>query len=161
LDSGFEDVDEFISFSLSIQNRRKSRAGLALEHHLAEVFKTNSVNFTRGAVTENKSKPDFLFPSASAYHDPSFSSKDLFMLGSKSTCKDRWRQVLTEAKRINPKHLFTLEPGISLHQTNEMQDQKLQLVLPASLHETYVDSQQVWLMDLSAFITLVKSHQAS
>lgn len=43
------------------------------------------------------------------------------MLGVKSTCKDRWRQVLSEAKRIDNKHLATLEPGISENQTAEMQ----------------------------------------
>jgi hypothetical protein len=31
------------------------------------------------------------------------------MLGAKTTCKDRWRQVLTEAIKIPHKHLFTLE----------------------------------------------------
>jgi hypothetical protein len=30
------------------------------------------------------------------------------MLGSKSTLKDRWRQVLDEADRITHKHLLTL-----------------------------------------------------
>lgn len=31
------DVDGFIKFSLQIQNRRKSRAGLALENHLEDI----------------------------------------------------------------------------------------------------------------------------
>src|SRR5690606_13929557 len=46
LEKGFSgqdgaDVDGFISFSLSVQNRRKSRAGHSLEHHLEEIFKIN------------------------------------------------------------------------------------------------------------------------
>ena len=59
------------------------------------------------------------------------------MLGAKSTCKDRWRQVLSEAQRIPNKHLLTLEPGISENQTDEMQAKRLQLILPAQLHATY------------------------
>jgi hypothetical protein len=30
------------------------------------------------------------------------------MLGVKTTCSDRWRQVLAEADRIQLKHLLTL-----------------------------------------------------
>lgn len=81
------------------------------------------------------------------------------MLGSKSSCKDRWRQVLSEANKIMNKHLFTLEPGISQNQTDEMQDKKLQLVLPKNLHDTYLESQKGWLMSLCEFITLVQERQ--
>ena len=54
------------------------------------------------------------------------------MLGVKSTSKDRWRQVLTEADRIPQKHLCTLEAVISAKQTDEMP--QLTLVVPAGLH---------------------------
>lgn len=82
------------------------------------------------------------------------------MLGSKSTCKDRWRQVLSEAKRIQQKHLFTLEPGISENQTAEMKVKRLQLVLPNSLHETYKPSQKGSLMNLREFVEFVANKQA-
>ncbi|PCI41124.1 MAG: restriction endonuclease [Rhodospirillaceae bacterium] len=153
------DVDGFLKFSLSVQNRRKSRVGLALENHLEEVFHQQGVHHARGAMTENRSKPDFLFPGISEYHDVSFPHGLLTMLGSKSTCKDRWRQVLPEADRISQKHLFTLEPGISEHQTAEMRVQNLQLVLPKSLHSTYRLTQQSWLMSLQDFIGLVKDRE--
>lgn len=81
------------------------------------------------------------------------------MLASKSTCKDRWRQILNEAARIPDKHLLTLEPSISEGQTNEMKMERVQLVLPRSLHQTYTQAQQAWLMDVSAFIDLVRQRQ--
>ncbi|WP_419627422.1 type II restriction endonuclease, partial [Thiolapillus sp.] len=110
LKEGFgDDVDSFISFSLSVQNRRKSRAGHALENHLEEIFISRQICYQRGATTENRARPDFLFPSGGEYHDPFFDSNLLTMLGAKSTCKDRWRQVLSEAERIPDKHLLTLE----------------------------------------------------
>ncbi len=154
------DVDGFIKFSLSVQNRRKSRAGYAFENHLEEVFKSCHITYDSQAVTENKSKPDFLFPSSTEYHNPGFPESGLTMLGVKSTCKDRWRQVLSEAARIPNKHLITLEPGISENQTNEMAANNLQLVLPRGLHETYRDNQQQWLMDLDSFIELVNEREA-
>ncbi len=164
LKSGFSgaggvDVEGFISFSLSVQNRRKSRAGYAFENHLEEIFKSHNVAYDRHAVTENNSKPDFLFPGAMEYHNSEFSSSMLTMLGMKTTCKDRWRQVLSEAARIPDKHLITLEPGISENQTNEMLANRLQLVLPRGLHGTYRQSQQKWLMDLGDFIDLVKGRE--
>lgn len=153
------DVDGFLSFSLSVQNRRKSRVGLALENHLELLFTECGIQYKRTAVTENKAKPDFIFPSAAAYHDPAFDAMRLTMLGVKSTCKDRWRQVLAEADRIDHKHLLTLEASISEHQTDEMQAKSLQLVLPRGLHETYSPEQQTWLMDISTFIAMVRERQ--
>jgi hypothetical protein len=153
------DVDGFLSFSLSVQNRRKSRVGLALENHLEHIFLGCGIHYARTAVTENKAKPDFLFPGVAAYQDPAFDLLRLTILGVKSTCKDRWRQVLAEADRIKDKHLLTLETAISTHQTDEMAAKRLQLVLPRALHGTYTVAQQAWLIDLSAFTDLVLDRQ--
>lgn len=138
LRQGFrDDVDAFIAFSLSVQNRRKSRVGYALEHHIEAILKANDVSYSRGAVTERTSRPDFIFPSVAAYRDPAFASDHLAMLAAKSTCKDRWRQVLAEADRIAVKHLLTIEPGISPAQMREMAARSLKLVVPAALHPTF------------------------
>ncbi|AVD93718.1 restriction endonuclease [Pseudomonas sp. SWI36] len=156
LNSGFESVEHFIRVSLSVQNRRKSRVGYALEHHLAAIFTAHQIPFGRQVQTENRATADFLFPGQRAYLDPLYPDNRLMMLASKSTCKDRWRQVLTEAARIRVKHLFTLEPGISLHQTNEMQAHNLQLVIPGSLFGSYSLAQQQWLQSLDQYISKTK-----
>jgi hypothetical protein len=157
--TGEQATEDFMRFSLSVQNRRKSRVGLALENHIEVVFATLGIRYKRTAITENKSKPDFLFPGQDEYHDTSFPAARLSMLAVKSTCKDRWRQVLAEADRIEMKHLLTLEPGISMNQTTEMRDKKLQLVLPKALHPTYTEKQREWLFDLRTFIRLVRHRQ--
>ena len=157
LSQGFaDDVDGFIAFSLSVLNRRKSRAGHAMENHLEHVFQEHKIKYSRGKITENRSKPDFLFPGVEEYHDPDYPSNQLLMLGVKTSCKDRWRQVLSEAEKIPDKHLFTLEPAISEHQTAEMSQKSLQLVLPSGLHVTYTTDQRAWLMDLTEFLSLTK-----
>ena len=90
LSHGFDgDVDSFIAFSLSVQNRRKSRVGYALENHIQALFTQCGVRYSRGSVTENRSKPDFLFPSNAEYHDSNFDKSRLTMLGVKSSCKER------------------------------------------------------------------------
>jgi len=162
LQQGFEDdVDEFISFSLSVQNRRKSRAGQALENHIEQVLKDHEITYSRGKVTENRAKPDFIFPGINYYHDSGFPESRLTMLGAKRTCKDRWRQVLSEAERINEKHLLTFEPGISENQTDEMRSNSLRLVVPSSFHDTYLPSQRSWLLGVEDFLSLVKERQTA
>ncbi len=155
------DVDGFLSFSLSVQNRRKSRVGYALENHLEAMFDAHGITFARGAETENRNKPDFVFPGIVQYRDAAFPASRLTMLGAKSTLKDRWRQVLSEAIRIDEKHLLTLEPGVSENQTDEMKAKHLQLVVPKRLHETYRTGQRAWLMDVAAFLHLTKGRQTN
>lgn len=157
-----EDVDEFISFSLSVQNRRKSRVGHAFENHLSEIFDRKSIRYEKGGqkrVTENQSKPDFLFPGFDEYHDPEFPLSRLFLLGAKTTCKDRWRQVLAEGQRLDRKYLVTLETGITLTQTSEMISQGLELVVPSPLHDTYKPSQRSALWSLASFTDAVERAQ--
>lgn len=157
-ESGTTDVDGFIRFSLSVQNRRKSRMGQSLEHHLEAVFRAHDIACVRGAVTENNQRPDFLFPSEKAYWAaPNIGYVRPTMLAAKSSCKDRWRQVLAEASKIPRKHLLTLEPGISEPQTTQMANSNLQLVVPKSIQETYTESQRTWLWNLGDFIRDVEA----
>lgn len=159
VDGGEIDVDGFLSFSLSVQNRRKSRAGWAFGHHFEAILRARSIRYKREATTEKRNGPDFLFPGEAEYHDPAFDTGSLTMLGAKTSCKDRWRQVLAEANRIERKHLLTLQPGISETQTNEMQTEKLQLVVPRSIFGSYLPAQQAWLMDVEGFLDLVMARQ--
>ncbi len=154
------DVDAFIRFSLSVNNRRKARAGLSLENHLEELFRVHNIRYSHTPITENKSKPDFVFPSISMYFDPEYPAEKLTMLGAKTTAKDRWRQVLEEADRIKRKHLITLEGAISENQTNEMISRNLQLVVPKEIHATYSVQQQSWLYSVEDFLAEVKEKQS-
>ena len=160
LAKGFEVVDEFIEYSLSVQNRRKSRMGLALQNHIAEVFVRHKLRFTAQARTEGNNRPDFIFPGEGEYHNEGFKTELLTMLGVKSTSKDRWRQVLDEADRITDKHLCTLEPGMSEKQTEAMHRRRLTLVMPASLHATYSPLQRKKMLNLKRFIELVRGNQS-
>ena len=153
------DVDGFIDFSLSVQNRRKSRVGQSLEHHLQALFIACRVRFSRGAVTESGNKPDFLFPGIAEYHDATFNKSKLTMLGAKSTLKDRWRQVLPEAEKIQTKHILTLQPSISVKQTAQMEGVGVRLIIPQAIHSTYKPDQQDWLMNVTDFVKLVSSRQ--
>lgn len=150
--SGQVDVEGFMQFSLSVQNRRKSRMGHAFENHLEAIFLANELEFERQVPTEHKNRVDFLFPSAGAYRDESWPAENLIMLAAKATCKDRWRQVLAEADRIQRKHLVTIEPAISQGQTAQMRAADIQLVVPSRIQNSYTLDQRSWMWSLADFV---------
>ena len=159
LRKGQPDVDAFVRYSLGVQNRRKSRAGWAFGNHIEAVLVAHDVRYVREATTEKRNGPDFLFPGETEYHDPNWPCDRLTMLGAKTSCKDRWRQVLAEADRIARKHLLTLEPGISVSQTTEMLKSNLQLVVPSSLHDSFQPRQRNELLNVQEFLDLVRRRQ--
>ena len=155
----FPNCQALIDFSKVIQNRRKSRAGKSLEHHLAYIFTLHHIRFCEQEVTEDNKKPDFLFPGIIEYKDPEFPKQGLTFLGAKTTCKDRWRQVLNEASLIDHKYLFTLQKGISINQICEMEHSNLTLVIPSSNKKFFAKEVQDKLISLRQFIDIVKEKQ--
>ncbi len=155
---GFRSVDEFVRVANIVLNRRKSRAGKSLEHHLSAIFDGNCIDYSSQAVTEGNKKPDFLFPSQEAYRDDSFSIDDIVSLAAKTTCKDRWRQVLNEADRLRdkPKYLCTLQQGISGTQMDEMQAENVILVVPKPYIATYPKDRRNRIWTLARFVQYVK-----
>ena len=156
---GFISVDEFVKVANIVLNRRKSRAGKSLEHHLAAIFDGNKLEYSAQAITEGNKKPDFIFPSKEAYHNSGFSVDKLISLAAKTTCKDRWRQVLNEADRLKgkPKYLCTLQQGISGTQMDEMQAENVILVVPQPYIKTYPSDRQDRIWTLSRFVQYVKT----
>jgi hypothetical protein len=158
ISNGFSSVDDFIAVANSIANRRKSRAGKSLELHLEHIFQEEGLNkFSSQCITENNKKPDFIFPSCKDYGDLSYPSQKLRMLAVKTTCKDRWRQVLNEANRIDAPFLFTLQEGVSLNQYMEMKHENVTLVVPADLHKSYPKEIRDQLLTLNTFIQETKA----
>lgn len=156
----FSDCQSLIAFSNTILNRRKSRAGKSLEHHLASIFTTAKLRFEEQAMTEDKKRPDFLFPDGVAYHNLLFPAEDLVFLGAKTTCKDRWRQILDEAARIETKHLFTMQQGIPASQLLQMRHAKVRLVVPAQYKKSFAPEYQSDIDTLQTFIEFVRQKQA-
>lgn len=154
---GFSSVDEFVMMANKVLNRRKSRAGKSLEHHLAAIFDGNNIQYTAQAITEENKRPDFLFPSEEAYHDMTFSIEKLCSLAAKTTCKDRWRQVLNEADRFKDrtKYLCTMQQGISAAQMDEMQAEQVVLVVPKEYIKTYPADRRSRIWTISKFVSYV------
>lgn len=153
---GFESVDEFIARAQTILQRRKSRSGRSLELHtrkiLIEEGFREAIEFSHQPESDPGKKPDFLFPSEQSYKNLEYPAERLRMLATKTTCKDRWRQILNEASRIPVKHLLTLQEGVSENQFREMTEAGVRLVVPQRLHETYPQAVRPHLITLESFI---------
>lgn len=154
--AGFTTIDGFVARAQTILQRRKARSGRSLELHAREIFIEERLiegeQFSHGLTSEGGKKPDFLFPSETAYKDSTFPADQLRMLAVKTTCKDRWRQILNEADRVPVKHLLTLQEGISEGQFREMHGADVQLVIPAGLAAKFPKSVQPHLQTLESFI---------
>ncbi|WP_035321693.1 type II restriction endonuclease [Peribacillus kribbensis] len=152
----FCELDPLLKFASSALNRRKSRAGKSLEHHIDFLLCFFNIPFSHPGKTEGTKKPDFLLPSNEHYANLLYDSDKLIMLGAKTTCKDRWRQILNEANRIPQKHLLTLQQGITMNQLDEMQEEKVTLVVPEAYHKMYPEAYQDRLWTVEKFIKYTK-----
>jgi type II restriction enzyme len=151
----FRDVDDFLQTASSITNRRKSRAGRSLENHVEHLLREAHVPHEMRPGIDGR--PDIVIPSREAYRDPSYPVEKLFIVGVKTTCKDRWRQVLNEGKRVPQKHILTMQPGISGNQLNEMHDADVTLIVPQKLHKEYPPKHRITLLSLEQFIASVRA----
>ena len=74
------------------------------------------------------------------------------MLGAKTSAR-------IAGVRYSPKPIVS-EPGISSTQLAEMRRSSLQLVIPSSLHGSYLPEQSGQLLDVRGFLDLVRSRQS-
>ena len=155
---GFRDMESFVELANQVLNRRKSRAGKSLEHHISAIFDANHIEYEEQVRTEGNKKPDFIFPSGSAYHNKLFPTDKLISLASKTTCKDRWRQVINEADRLRDKnkYLLTLQQGISTPQLEEMEAEKVILVVPKPYISSYPREKQGSIWTVKKFIAYLQ-----
>ena len=88
----------------------------------------------------------------------SFTVEKLCTLAAKTTCKDRWRQVLNEADRLRDqnKYLCTMQQGISSAQMDEMQAEGVILVVPKPYISTYPKDRQDRIWTIARFVQYVK-----
>lgn len=132
---GFSSVHDFLQTAGSVLNRRKSRAGRSLENHVAFLLRDAGIPFTERA-REIDGEPDILIPGVKEYLDPAYPTERICMVGVKTTCRDRWRQVLNEARRLEQRHILTMQPSISTQQLKEMAQAQITLVVPKSFHRS-------------------------
>lgn len=124
----------------SILQRRRARRGRSLELHLEALFTARRLPYERQVETEPGSTSDFILPGLAAYRalcGASSRDPDVVHLGAKSTARERWKQVLSEAQLLRRRHLATLDPHLSHASLNAMIDHDVRPVMPERLAALY------------------------
>lgn len=155
----FTGIQDFLQTAQTILQRRKSRAGFSLEKHVEYILTTAGVQFDAQARIEGGKKPDLLLPGQAEYEDVSFPAEKLMLVGVKRTCRDRWRQVLSEGDRVQDKYILTLQQGISAAQLDEMEANNVTLIVPRQLHRAYPEAYRNRLLSVEAFIERARALQ--
>lgn len=151
----FRDIEDFLKTAATIMNRRKSRAGRSLENHVDALLSQKGIPHVMRP-TEVDGVPDVVIPSVESYLDPDWPMDRIFIVGVKTTCKDRWRQVLNEGRRIHHKYILTIQPGISEDQLNQMHQAGVSLIVPRSLHRDFPHTTDAELLTVEGFLDRVK-----
>ena len=143
--------EEHVSTVLSILQRRRARRGRSLEIHLETLFTARGLPYERQVETEPGSTSDFILPGIAAYRALPGSGADagVLHLGAKSTARERWKQVLSEATRLRRRHLATLDPQLSDASLAAMLRNDVVPVMPARLGALYAND---GILDVEEFI---------
>lgn len=150
----FRDIDDFLKTAATIMNRRKSRAGRSLENHVSALLRRSGIpHEVRPEAIEGR--PDIVIPDTAKYFRFNNQQENVFVIGVKTTCKDRWRQVLNEARRAPRKYIFTIQPGISEPQLREMHEANVSLIVPNHLHREYPKGAPIALLTFEDFVSRV------
>jgi hypothetical protein len=128
-------LGDLMAATMRIAQSRKSRRGQSLQNHFAALLDREGIPYTPQCLTERKEKPDFVIPGEAEYHDPSFPGSGLRMVACKSKVRDRWRQVLHEAARIDEKYLLTLDDRLTADSLDEMKAKGIRLFVPRRVRD--------------------------
>ena len=107
------DFRALMGVALSFLQSRRSRRGQSLENHFRGLLERLRVPHGYQCTTEPGKKPDFIFPSCAAYHDPAYPSDSLRMVGCKTRVRERHAQWLDEAARIPLKFALCVDDGLT------------------------------------------------
>lgn len=129
------DFSAVLAFAMSKHQARRSRRGQSLQNHLEFLLKEYGIPHRAQCPTEDGETPDFIIPSREAYADPAYPEAKLRMIGCKSKLRDRWRQYLNEAKRVNPKFHVSLDEELSDDLLVRMDEHGLRLFMPREIIE--------------------------
>lgn len=158
--NGGVDVDRFFELAARFKNSRFSRAGKTFENHLGALFDLSDIHWESPShKLSDGSKPDFLMPSVRAYLDKSYPQRLLVFLGAKTSVKERWRQLADEAKRLQTKHLITLDRYLTTSTLHDMLLARVVPVMPAAIQYEHYAGRYPEVLTVEEFMRVVRSKQ--
>ncbi len=154
------DVDKFFELATRFKNSRFSRAGKSFEQHISALLEAHGLMYGSPPRMADGSKPDFLFPTIECYYDGSFPDELLTFLAAKTTTKERWRQVVTEATRSDTRYLITMDKELNADVLDAMGTNGVLPVVPAPVQEQYYpDAIRSRVLTVRQFLEVVDDRQ--
>lgn len=126
---GFEQIYKEVMLS-SVQ-RLKSRSGYSFEHHVQQMLADGKVPFAAQKFIGNQ-RPDFILPSKTLFANKTRSRDEVFILSLKTVLRERWKQVLKEARTCDV-FLATVDDKVAAESIIDMGEDGIYLVVPESL----------------------------
>ena len=126
------DFHAAMRLTMSFQQSRRSRRGQSLENHFLTLLDRLEIPYGYQCITEPGKRPDFIFPSCDAYHDPTLPGNRLRMVGCKTRVRERHAQWLDEAARIPVKFALCVDDGLTDALVSRYEG-KLRFFMPAQL----------------------------
>jgi hypothetical protein len=126
-------VGAVLDWSARRLNSRKSRRGHSLQRHLEALLTREAIPFSRECRTEAPPPADIMVPSCADYADPEFPADRLRLVSCKTTLKERWMEVVPEARRIDTKFVLTLDERLTDSVIRAMHTAHVRPFLPAAI----------------------------
>jgi hypothetical protein len=133
LQSQGADLTTITAFIMSTLQSRRSRRGRSLQNHFAILLRREAVPFSEECETEPGERVDFVVPSCQKYHDLSFPAARLRSIGCKTTARERWRQLLNEARRVPERWLLTFDSELTSETIASITAAGIRIFLPAPI----------------------------
>jgi hypothetical protein len=125
----YKDID---AFNLSVSQGRRSRAGKAFAVLMEALLERLGIPYTAEVIEAGRT--DLMLPSGTYYKKRPM---ETIVLSLKRTLRERWRQVVTEGRRVNKFFLATIDEGISGEAIKAIGENAIWLVVPKRIRPLY------------------------
>jgi hypothetical protein len=126
LSENLENVREvFKSLNASVY----SRAGNAFERYIRMWLKAFSIPFEKGKV-DGERIPDFILPTIEYYMNiEQRGLDDAMLLSAKTTCRERYTEILSEGNHVHTRYLATLDNAVPAKSIKKMEGYRIVMIV--------------------------------
>jgi hypothetical protein len=126
-------MGEIRSVFKSMQNSIFSLAGSCFEKYIEKWLGAFDLPFNSQEKVDGDRVPDFILPNSAYYMArESRSSDDAVLLSAKTTCRERWTQILSEGTYVDTRYLATLDAAVPRDKIVNMHSERVVMIVPES-----------------------------
>jgi len=140
----------------SMQNSIFALAGNCFQNYLRLWLDAFGIPYEPQEPVDGARTPDFVLPGIEFYFSKDREPDDAILLAAKTSCRERWQQILAEGRRVETHHLATLDSAIPGRTLKKMQADRVIVIVPEPHKkqlEHYRSATNVF--DYSAFMKVV------